>query len=328
MLAIASLTFWPAGGWVRRWQSVRRMTRRALTEDALKHIQKMQNRGRQATLESVAGSLEISGNRAAFLLSEMERNELVIRNGEGYLLTQTGAEAALHVIRAHRLWERYLSEETGYQEAEWHIQAERREHALTPEQADALSARLGNPTHDPHGDPIPSSEGTFVPHQGQPLTTYHPGERLLVVHLEDEPEAVYAQISAEGLYPGMEVQLIETSPQRVRFWANGDEHLLAPIVAANISVIQLPEVVEHTRDAETLDTLRGKEMGEVVRILPRCRGQERHRLIDLGILPGTRVTAELVSPLGDPTAYRVRGALIALRKEQAQSIQIRKVGEA
>jgi Fe2+ transport system protein FeoA len=51
-------------------------------------------------------------------------------------------------------------------------------------------------------------------------------------------------------------------------------------------------------------------------------GPERRRMMDLGILPGTVITAEMRSPLGDPTAYRVRGALLALRRDQARHIQI------
>lgn len=53
-----------------------------------------------------------------------------------------------------------------------------------------------------------------------------------------------------------------------------------------------------------------------------CEGAERRRLMDLGILPGTEITVEMRSPLNDPTAYLVRGALIALRREQAQDIYI------
>ncbi|RME45954.1 MAG: ferrous iron transport protein A [Caldilineae bacterium] len=58
-----------------------------------------------------------------------------------------------------------------------------------------------------------------------------------------------------------------------------------------------------------------------------CRGAERRRLMDLGILPGTLIRAEMVSPSGDPTAYRIRGALIALRKEQADRIYITRATE-
>jgi ferrous iron transport protein A len=52
------------------------------------------------------------------------------------------------------------------------------------------------------------------------------------------------------------------------------------------------------------------------------RGLERRRMMDLGILPGTRIAVEMKNPLGDPTAYRIRGAVIALRREQAQTIRI------
>ncbi len=55
----------------------------------------------------------------------------------------------------------------------------------------------------------------------------------------------------------------------------------------------------------------------------QAAGLERRRMMDLGILPGTSIEAELVSPLGDPTAYLVRGALIALRREQARQITVR-----
>jgi len=57
-------------------------------------------------------------------------------------------------------------------------------------------------------------------------------------------------------------------------------------------------------------------------IFPACRGMERRRLLDLGLVPGTRVVAEFASPAGDPVAYRVRGALIALRTQQADLIHI------
>jgi DtxR family Mn-dependent transcriptional regulator len=64
------------------------------------------------------------------------------------------------------------------------------------------------------------------------------------------------------------------------------------------------------------------ETSTITRILPDYQGSERRRLMDMGIVPGTTITAELQSASGDPIAYRVRGALIALRKEQAQLIAI------
>jgi Fe2+ transport system protein FeoA len=79
---------------------------------------------------------------------------------------------------------------------------------------------------------------------------------------------------------------------------------------------------------ESLADLVPPESGRVREISPRCRGVERRRILDLGIVPGTLVTAELVSPSGDPTAYRVRDTLIALRREQANTIKIERVSSS
>jgi len=231
----------------------------------------------------------------------------------------------LHIIRAHRLWELYLAEHTGFEEVEWHGRAEELEHAMQPDDVEALALRLGNPTHDPHGDPIPDAAGQYVAHGGQPLTTLAAGERGQIVHVEDEPEVVYAQLAALGLYPGLRVEVIERSLERIRFWANGDEHVLAPLLALNISVQPLPELAAIAAPATggRLSDLRPGEWGEVTAISRVCRGNDRRRLFDLGILPGARVQAAFTSPGGDPTAYLIRDTLIALRREQAGMINVK-----
>ena len=76
---------------------------------------------------------------------------------------------------------------------------------------------------------------------------------------------------------------------------------------------------------ERLSVLKLGDVGRVVEISPRCVGAARRRFLDLGILPGTLIRAEMVSPGGDPTAYRIRGALIGLRQEQADLIGIARV---
>ena len=71
-----------------------------------------------------------------------------------------------------------------------------------------------------------------------------------------------------------------------------------------------------------LADLRQGESGRVLGISQKCHGLERRRLLDLGVLPGTVITAEMRSPSGDPTAYRIRDAVIGLRAEQARMINI------
>jgi DtxR family Mn-dependent transcriptional regulator len=322
-LFLFSLLLWPNGGLLGYIQRASRLSARVQREDALKHIHKAERHNQLPSIESLAGALQISTSRASSLLEELHAQELVTLQGETFHLTPSGRDYALRILRAHRLWERYLAEETGHDESSWHDLAERLEHQLTHEEAEVLAAQLGNPTHDPHGDPIPTADGEMVPHGGQPLIDMPLDTPLRIVHIEDEPDTVYAQLVAEGLHLGMEVYLSEITPQRIRFWAGSEEHILAPIMAANISVTSIPQ------DDETgpclgipLHTLKPGQLGQVLELSPRLRGAERRRMMDLGILPGTEIKAEMVSPGGDPIAYRVRGALIALRQEQADMICI------
>jgi DtxR family Mn-dependent transcriptional regulator len=326
---IGVFLFWPERGIFWRWNRARQMTARVYREDALKHILHCEIHGDKPTLKSLAGALDTSESEAARILGDLGALEMLQVEGGDFRLTPAGREDALRIMRAHRLWERYLADETGFQEAEWHGQAHLREHMLTPDQADELSARLGYPTHDPHGDPIPSASGYMVyPESRVPLTAHPLDKPARIVHLEDEPETVYAQLVAEDLHVGQVIRLVEHSPQRVRFWAGADEHILAPVVAANISVVPLPEEVrEEQTPGESLATLKPGEQGRVVALSSRIRGVERRRLMDLGVLPGTLIEAEMTSASGDPVAYRIRGALIALRHTQADNIRIARLEE-
>jgi DtxR family transcriptional regulator, Mn-dependent transcriptional regulator len=323
-IILLALLFWPQRGLLSRLRRSRQYEQRIQIEDTLKHIHGCEMESQRATVESIAGVLQTSTNNVSDLLAKMETAGL-LRYEEGQLkLTPKGERSALHILRAHRLWERYLADETGFEEAEWHDQAEKREHFLSAEEVDLLSEQLGHPTHDPHGDPIPDAMGEFVSHGGKPLPGFEPGQRLRIVHIEDEPSTIYAQLVAEGIYPGMQVQIIEKTHERIRFWAEADEHVLAPIVAHNISVIPEPEAISDGEGfpCKSLDCLDLGESGKVLGISPACRGAERRRLLDLGVLRGATVKAEYRSPSGDPTAYRIRDALIALRKEQAEYIFI------
>jgi DtxR family Mn-dependent transcriptional regulator len=316
--------FWPEKGLYWRWRKARLMSERILIEDALKHIHNYEIAGDRPTIDSIAGALQVPPKEAAELVAKIETSELATREGTVLRLTPNGRRSAVHILRAHRLWERYLADATGFSEDEWHSRADEFEHMISPTEADALHAQLGHPTYDPHGDPIPSAEGEMIQQEEIALTSADLNTVLRISHIEDEPETIYAQLVAEGLHPGMIVQLTEITPQRVRFWTNGDEHLLAPIVASNIFVVPIPEVrpVEGI-SKELLSDLDPGARGEVIAISPACRGIERRRLLDLGFLPGTVIQKELTNPNGDPSAYRIRGALIALREEQSDLIHIR-----
>jgi DtxR family Mn-dependent transcriptional regulator len=323
LMAAAAVACWPRHGLLARWKRGRALAARARREDALKHILKCEASGRVPRLDNIAGTLGISSGEAAHLLEELEDQSMVSYEDGRLRLKGPGREVALHIVRAHRLWESYLADQTGVDEAEWHQRAERQEHLLTPQETERLAAQLGNPTRDPHGDIIPMAQGDLPSEEGLPLHAVAADTPVVITHIEDEPAAVYAQICAQGLRPGMRVFVIERSDTRVRFWADGNEHVLASVLANNIAVAPLPEVKASELVEEAfLSGLKPGERARVAGLSAACRGPERRRLLDLGFVQGTEVEVEMTSPAGDPTAYRVRGTVVALRREQAGLIRI------
>lgn len=318
---------WPRLGVLSRLTRLRRETERVRLEDALKHLHDYERSGRTGTLENLAGRLEISRGASSELLSRLGERGLVESGEQGWELTEAGRSYALRVLRTHRLWERYLADRTGVPAGEWHAEAERVEHLLSAEEAEALATRLGDPRYDPHGDPIPTSAGDIPDRLGTTLRGVEVGSSAVVRHLEDEPSEVFDRLVGIGLAPGQTLEVVErtaSGPEsgRVRIRVRGEEHVLGPVDAANVTVEPLPEGETASGRVRTLDdTVRGETV-RVAGISPACQGPQRRRLLDLGVVPGTTITPELVSAAGDPVAYRVRGALIALRREQARWIEL------
>jgi DtxR family Mn-dependent transcriptional regulator len=320
--------FWPRWGLIPRWLSMTKTAERVRLEDALKHLYEAEIAGVLPSVQSVAGAARLSTDKAAETLHTLQRRHLIEMEGDGIRLTEAGREMGLHVLRAHRLWESYLADRTGYPEAEWHGRAHDLEHGLSAADVEALSARLQHPTHDPHGHPIPAHHREFRDQGGVPLTAAPVDRPLRIRQMRDDPKAIYAELVAAGLHPGVTVRVLEASPERLRLAIGGAERVLTPLAAAGVSVTPLAD--DWTREepaGEPLSALRPGEEGRVLAISRRCRGTERRRLLDLGVLPGTVIRAEIRSPNGDPTAYRVRDALIALRAEQADFIRMERIPE-
>ncbi len=318
--ALLWLLFRPGPGLFWRWRASRETTARVRREDALKHLYSSEAERRPATLATLAGVLSISTGEAAELLDELITHRFARPQADGYVLTPGGRSYALQIVRAHRLWERYLADETEVREAEFHTLAEKVEHTLTPEEADALEARLGHPRFDPHGDPIPAADGTVAALEGMPLTRWPLDTPARITHLEDEPPEVYQQLLAEGLRLGEDVRILERTPARLRFEAGEKECVVASVVAANITVAAPPAEERVVGPFRRLSDLPEGETGTILGLDENCRGLTRRRLLDLGFTPGARVLVGSTGPFGDPRAYRIRGTLIALRSSQADLI--------
>lgn len=305
----------------RGWRRIRETQRRVLAEDALKHIHNGELRGLPATPDSLAGALGRSQRVAVRLIVRMEARGWLRSSADGLSLTAEGTRLALQVIRAHRLWERYLVDEARMPLADVHAVAERREHRHSREQLDALDAAMGYPETDPHGDPIPNAAGELHERSSRPVLELPLHRAARIVHLEDEPPAVFAQIAAEGFRPGQMIWVVESDSQRVVLSDGEEEHVVAPIVAANIFVA-LSEEPMPRRPVRTLASLKPGRSATILGLDDALQGLTRRRLLDLGLTPGTGIVAEMASAFQDPVAYRVRESLVALRREQAECVLI------
>ena len=304
------------------WQSAKE---REQLEDALKHLLDREQQGRHASPESIAGTLNLSRAKITRLISDMESQGLLETHGSQLHLTTEGERWAMHVVRAHRLWERYLVDEARMPLSQIHDVAQKREHSLTADQLNDLEAALGHPTLDPHGDPIPTREGKMPSVESTPVTAWQADGPARIVHIEDEPTIAYEQILAVGLKLGQVIRILEKTPQRIILSDGETEYRLAPTVAANVGVAPLPESEIAKANAITLADLTHDQQGEIVQLDDAVQGFTRRRFLDLGLTPGTKIYPELGNFFGEPRAYRVRGTLIALRKDQAAQIWVKPV---
>lgn len=321
VLAVLVWVFWPQKGLLAIITRLRMNTRKVQLEDALKFMFDCEYKNIPCSLHSIAGNLNISSNTAATILDRLQSLGLIVSKDDTVELTDSGRSYALRIIRVHRIWEKYLAEETGIDHKEWHGAADVKEHTLSAEDAEKLAGQIGNPVFDPHGDPIPSAMGELPAHRGKSLSTLKEGDSGQIIHIEDEPGYVYEQLTALGLYPGMQVYVLDVTNGKITFAANGEEHVLTSLFASAITVdlFQTREPVT-TEKHELLSSLNIGEQAEIVGISPKCMGQQRRRLLDLGIVPGTVVSAEIKSASGDPVGYRIKGATIGIRKNQADQV--------
>jgi len=322
----ALLVFFPHKGLLARLKAAKAAALREQIEDTLKFMLDRQQEGRLASTESLAGALGIRPKKLLRLRVMMEAQGLARTEGSALALTSAGEKLALQIARAHRLWERYLATEARLPLEKVHREAHRLEHRVTVAQINELDAALGYPQHDPHGDPIPNRLGEFPPEPGgKPLTAWSQGVPGRVVHLEDEPPLAYEQILAEGIKLGQTLRVLEITPERYVLTDGENEYRLAPAVAANIFLITPPETADLNNGVIPLVALNDGEPAEIVNIDETCQGFTRRRFLDLGLTPGTVISPELSNFFGDPRAYRVRGVLIALRRDQAGMVQVRPV---
>src|SRR2546421_9524259 len=157
-------------------------------EDYAKAIYALQERGDgcAVTTNALAERMGVTAASASAMVKKLDAMGLVTHVPyRGVQLTAKGSAIALEVIRHHRLLELYLSETLGLPWDRVHDEAEVLEHVLSEELEELIAAKLGDPTHDPHGDPIPTRELEIVEIPTDTLASLEPGARGRFVRISD-----------------------------------------------------------------------------------------------------------------------------------------------
>jgi DtxR family Mn-dependent transcriptional regulator len=182
-------------------------------EDYLKAIYRLSPQGRPAATSEIAQRLELSPASVSGMVKRLSEQGLLEHVPyKGVQLTPEGRRAALRMLRRHRLIEAYLVAFLGYTWDTVHDEAERLEHAVSDTLVDRMAAVLGHPTVDPHGDPIPTSEGDILELASRPLAEVPAGVTVEVRQVEEGQPERLRYIASIGLRPGMQVTVLDRQP--------------------------------------------------------------------------------------------------------------------
>ena len=297
---------------------------KSITEDLLKQLYHITSGQKITDFRMLSRALKIPERKILKVFESMTQNGLIHISDGHITLTKTGKNYALSIIRIHRLWEKYLSEKTGFDKSLWHDLAEAKEHQLSKEETEALYEELGRPRFDPHGDPIPTALGEMISEMGTSIVGIPKGTVAKIIHIEDEPKSIYRKIIKEKLHVGAHVKILTSDDHHIIFESEGHSIQLSTIVASNIQVVLLNSQEAYEEGKVRLSSLIEGEHATILGISSECRGANRRRLLDLGFIKGTLLTIEYMGPNQNPRAYRLRNTLIALRNDQADFILIEK----
>ena len=183
-------------------------------QDYAKAIYSLWRRSYQpVSTSAIADRLEVSPASASAMVKRLASLGLVEHEPyRGVELTPAGRRVALEVIRHHRLLELYLAEALGMPWDRVHQEAEVLEHAISPELSELIARKLGNPTRDPHGDPIPTSDGEIEESPTRALADLQPGERGTFARVSDADPEMLRYLSERGIAPGATLELVGREP--------------------------------------------------------------------------------------------------------------------
>jgi DtxR family Mn-dependent transcriptional regulator len=174
-------------------------------EDYLKAIYKLSAAGERATTTDLANLLNVTPASVTGMVQKPSDDPSWVdyQKHRGVSLTPAGKRAALEIIRHHRLIEMFLHEILGYPWDEVHDEAERLEHVISENLEERIARVLGDPTHDPHGDPIPTRDLIIPPACVTRLSDLRPDQHAVVVRVHDSDPEFLRHLGGLGLKPDL-----------------------------------------------------------------------------------------------------------------------------
>lgn len=184
-------------------------------QDYLKHIFELTEDGQAASTNDLASRLGIKPASVTGMVQKLASAEPPLvdyQKHQGVTLTLEGEQAALEVLRHHRLLESWLVQSLGYSWDEVHEEACRLEHVISEDFEARIDAALGHPIRDPHGDPIPTAELVMPSDKTLPLSSLRPMQKAVILRVNQKDSGFLRHLEELGLIPGAQLEIVAYSP--------------------------------------------------------------------------------------------------------------------
>ncbi|MCA0457512.1 MAG: metal-dependent transcriptional regulator [Chloroflexi bacterium] len=215
------------------------LTQSKSVQDFLKAVYSLQQGGERVSTNALAEGLAVAAPSITDMAQRLVTAGLIdYERYKGVLLTPTGEMVALKMVRRHRLIELYLVNELGYALQDVHDEAEKLEHAVSDKFVEAIAVKLGHPELDPHGEPIPSQDGTIVDREITPLVDWPLNTGAVVSRIKADDPQMLEHILERGFKLQAHVEILSRDPfdGPVMAMVDGKMRIVGHQVAACIMV--------------------------------------------------------------------------------------------
>jgi len=216
-------------------------------EDYLKVIYQINQSGERASTNEIAKALDLKPGAVTGMIKKLAATApplVEYQRHHGVTLTRQGTMVALEILRHHRLLEMFLHQILGYEWDEVHAEADRLEHVISEEFEERMAEALGNPSHDPHGDPIPDKDLRMPEFSRVSLADLRPQQAAVISRVNSSDPEFLRYLSNLGLLPGAQVTVLSVSPydQNLTFRVSdqADAIVLGPAITRQVYVTRQP----------------------------------------------------------------------------------------